>query len=68
MGATTFVLDLEANPHPDLRIRALALRRQAREAVIAWENYRASMCDATGLPPEEMDAWLDHHETGRAAT
>lgn len=75
-----FVLDLESNPHPDLRDKALHYRRVARtvttipelpgDVVIAigWLFYREAMLDATGLPAPQIDGWLDHHDDPNIAS
>lgn len=63
----TFVLDLDANPHPKL----LALATESRErAVSASTNFAAqayylgimhAIVAATGCDLSEAVGWLDHH-------
>ena len=68
MKPEEFVLDLPSNPHPRMLAGALAARRHARSApkmAAFWAGYLCAMADATGCEPEELEAWLDHHEGER---
>jgi hypothetical protein len=63
-----FVLDRDENPHPVLLVKALQYRRAARvhegDSILGalWLGYREAMCDATGLPSLDIEAWMDGHE------
>lgn len=67
MTPEPFILDLESNPHPKMLEAAIRYRRLAHatpgEPVIYryWQGYLEAMCDATGLPPEQIDAWVARH-------
>jgi hypothetical protein len=69
-----FVLDRVENPHP----RMLAGALEARAAALAtrgwpgegsahtrgvWLGYLRAMADATGCDPDELEAWMDRHDT-----
>lgn len=65
-----FVLDLDSNPHQRMLDAAIRHRRLAHQPTshpdsmlgIIWLTYLDAMCDATGLPPEQIDAWVVHHD------
>lgn len=63
-----FVLDLEANPHPDLLAFGLELRRISRNNpgnLVAQGNHLTFLqtcAKATGCPVEDVAAWLEHWE------
>lgn len=59
-----FVLDLESNPHPQLREFGYSLRRLAREQngteyVLLWAGFMLAMEFATGAPTDALNAWID---------
>lgn len=64
-----FVLDLAANPHRELLEFVLTARRRARlsdtnHAAKAFYMGALMACaKATGLPVDQIGAWLDHHDT-----
>lgn len=66
--AEPFILDLESNPHDKMLDGAIRARRLAHLAPSEpqvyryWQGYLDAMCDATGLNPEEVEAWVAHHD------
>lgn len=66
-SGAVFVLDRTENPHPRMLGEALLARSikfDSSEALAYWHGYLAAMCGATGCPPDEIEAWMDHHEGG----
>lgn len=66
--AGPFVLDLASNPHPLMLANALKARTKARRTetdvdMAYWRGYLYAMSDATGCHLEDLNAWLDSHET-----
>lgn len=61
-----FVLDLASNPHPRMLHAAIRYRRAAKEGEperTYWLGYLAAMADATGCTEDDLEAWMDSHET-----
>lgn len=42
---------------------ARRIQHDSTEAWAYWHGYLAAMCGATGCAPDEIEAWMDHHES-----